>query len=94
MGVDSITGHTVLGAHGWINVPTAREFPFNYEIDEETQSNRKKSYRYRWPDDVRNEFLAWLLQFNAERAAEEVGSGAETLRQGSGTGVAKTLTRR
>ena len=32
---------------------------------------RRKPYRYRWPDDIRDEVLARLLELNAERAAEE-----------------------
>src|SRR5260370_18922125 len=31
----------------------------------------KKPYRYRWPDEVRDEVLARLLKLNAERAEEE-----------------------
>ena len=33
--------------------------------------NRKKPYRYRWPNDIRDEVLARLLELNAQRAAEE-----------------------
>ena len=31
----------------------------------------KKPYRYRWPDEVRDEVLARLLVLNKQRAAEE-----------------------
>ena len=61
----------VLNAYGWTDIPTDCEFLLDYEIDEETWGNKKKPYRYRWPDDVRNEVLARLLELNAERAAEE-----------------------
>lgn len=37
--------------------------------------NKKKPYRYRWPDDVRDEVLARLLELNGERAAEEARAG-------------------
>ena len=43
----------------------------DYEIDEETWGKKKKPWRYRWPDEVRDEVLARLLALNAQRAAEE-----------------------
>ena len=45
----------VLDAYGWTDIPTDCEFLLDYEIDEEEWGNRKKPYRYRWPDDVRDE---------------------------------------
>ena len=63
--------HAVLDAYGWTDIPTDCEFLLDYEINEEEWGNRKKPYRYRWPDDVRDEVLARLLELNAERAAEE-----------------------
>jgi hypothetical protein len=66
----------VFNAYGWSDVPTNCEFLFDYEIDEEEGSNTKKPWRYRWPDEVRDEVLARLLELNAERAKEEVRSGA------------------
>ncbi len=62
----------VLDACGWHDVPTDCDFLLDYAIDEETSGARKKPYRYRWPDAVRDEVLARLLELNAERAAEEV----------------------
>ena len=61
----------VLDAYGWTDIPTDCEFLLDYEIDEEEWGSRKKPYRYRWPDNVRDEVLARLLELNAERAAEE-----------------------
>ncbi len=66
----------VLAAYGWDDVPTACEFLLDYEIDEEEWGNKKKPYRYRWPDEVRDDVLARLIALNAERAAEEQRSGA------------------
>ena len=66
----------VLDAHGWTDVPTDCEFLLDYSIDEEEWGARKKPYRYRWPDAVRDEVLARLLELNAERAEEERLSGA------------------
>jgi hypothetical protein len=36
---------------------------------------RKKPWRYRWPDDFRDEVLARLLELNRRRAEEETLSG-------------------
>ena len=52
----------------------------DYEIDEATWGRKKKPYRYRWPDPVRDEVLARLLALNAERASAEARSGATTTR--------------
>lgn len=68
----------VLGAYGWTDVPTNCEFLLDYEIDEKEWSpRRRKPYRYRWPDDIRDEVLARLLELNAERAAEEARAGVQ-----------------
>ena len=66
----------VLDAYGWTDIPTACDFLLDYEIDEETWGARKKPYRYRWPDEVRDEVLARLLELNARRAAAEKRSDA------------------
>ena len=65
----------VLDAYGWHDIPTGCEFVLDYEIDEEDWGARKKPYRYRWPDEVRDEVLARLLELNAGRAAEEARFG-------------------
>ena len=66
---------SVLDAYGWTDIPTDCDFLLDYEINEEEWGNRKKPYRYRWPDDVRDEVLARLLELNAERAAAELQAG-------------------
>ena len=65
----------VLDAYGWRDIPTDSEFLLDHKIDEEARSAKKKPYRYRWPDDVRDEVLARLLSLNRQRAAEEAASG-------------------
>ena len=65
----------VLDAYGWTDIPTDCEFLLDYEIDEGEWGSRKKPYRYRWPDDVREEVLARLLELNAEHAAAEARIG-------------------
>ena len=66
----------VLDAYGWTDIPTDCDFLLDYEIDEATWGRKKRPYRYRWPDAVRDEVLARLLALNAERAAEEARAGA------------------
>ena len=65
----------VLDAYGWPDIPTDYEFLLDYEIDEDEWGTRKKPYRYRWPDDIRDEVLARLLELNADCAAEEARAG-------------------
>ena len=68
--------HAVLNAYGWRDVSTDCEFLLDYEIDEATWGTKKKPYRYRWPDETRDEVLARLLALNAERAEEEARARA------------------
>jgi hypothetical protein len=69
----------VLTAYGWTDLlpKCTCEFLLDYE-DEDSESaeessgrKKKKPWRYRWPDEIRDEVLARLLKLNAERAAEE-----------------------
>ena len=58
----------VLDAYGWTDLKPTCEFLLDYEDEEETSPwHRKKPWRYRWPDDFRNEVLARLLELNTER---------------------------
>ena len=61
----------VLNAYGWQDIPTDCEFLLDYPIDEAEWGSKKKPYRYRWRDEVRDEVLARLLELNAQRAAKE-----------------------
>jgi hypothetical protein len=71
----------VLDAYGWSDIPTDCEFLLDYEIDEEEWGRRRKPYRFRWPDDVRDEVLARLLELNAKRAEEEAQAGVGTAKK-------------
>ena len=74
----------VLQVYGWDDIPTDCEFLLDYEIDEETWGRKKKPWRYRWPDAVRDDVLARLLALNAERAAEErIAESAVRVRVGN-----------
>ena len=77
----------VLDAYGWTDIPTDSEFLLDYEIDEEDWGTRKKPYRHRWPDDVRDEVLARLLELNSQRfeAEQRAGGGARTTSLRAGT---------
>ena len=68
----------VLDAYGWADIKPRCEFLLDYEDeeDEETTSRRKKPWRYRWPDEIRDKVLARLLVLNAERAKQEQLVGA------------------
>ena len=67
----------VLDAYGWTDLPTDCEFLLDWEDeeDEDGGGRRKKPWRLRWPDEVRDEVLARMLALNAERAAEEEREG-------------------
>lgn len=76
----------VLRAYGWDDLAeSARcEFLLDYEEEEDDESpatgkrsRKKKPWRYRWPDDFRDEVLARLLELNEQRHKEEqlVGTG-------------------
>jgi hypothetical protein len=79
----------VLDAYVWNDIKTNCEFLLDYEIDEEEWGDKKKPWRYRWPDHVRDEVLARLLELNAERAKEEVRSGAAGVKKGGKKATAK-----
>jgi len=64
----------VLDAYGWNDIPIDCKFLLDYEQDDdndERSRKRKKPWRCRWPDEVRDEVLARLLALNAKRAEEE-----------------------
>ncbi|MFH1468338.1 MAG: DNA methyltransferase [Pseudomonadota bacterium] len=67
----------VLEAYGWSDIPPGCEFLPNYEEGDEDDDGRpkKKHWRYRWPDDVRDEILMRLIALNRERALQEKAGG-------------------
>ena len=66
----------VLDAYGWTDIPATYEFLLDYEIQEGEWGNKKKPWRYRWTDEVRDEVLGRLLELNRQRAEEESLAGA------------------
>ena len=79
----------VLKAYGWHDISTDCEFLLDNAIDEEEWGDKKKPYRYRWPDGVRDEVLARLLELNAKRACAEALAGAASSPKGAGKRTAK-----
>lgn len=69
----------VLDAYGWQDIQPTCEFILDYDEEEDesesTGRTRKKPWRYRWPDEIRDEVLARLLALNEERAKEEELAG-------------------
>jgi len=64
----------VLDSYGWSDIRPVCEFLPEFEDDEEDEDNgrtRKKKFRNRWPDELRDEVLARLLDLNRKRALEE-----------------------
>jgi hypothetical protein len=61
----------VLECYGFGNLDTTCGFYLDYEGDEDEDSGRKrkKPWRYRWPDEVRDDLLARLLDLNTSQAA-------------------------
>lgn len=88
----------VLTAYDWADLlpKCTCEFLLDYEDDESesgaeesTGRKKKKPWRYRWPDEVRDEILARLLKLNAERAEEERLAGLSAAASGEGKTKAK-----
>lgn len=86
----SAMDRAVLDAYGWTDIPTTCEFILDHEDDEDDEpgkaSKKRKPWRYRWPDEVRDEVLSRLLALNSARAgvaSKSLGSspGGNPIRQ-------------
>ncbi len=73
----SAMDRAVLDAYGWTGLKPTCEFLLDYEDEEENggTSKKKKPWRYRWPDEFRDEVLGRLLARNRDLAEKEVISG-------------------
>jgi hypothetical protein len=62
----------VLDAYGWTDLQPTCEFLLDYEDEDEEKagkaSTKKKPWRYRWPDEFRDEVLGRLLALNARKS--------------------------
>jgi DNA polymerase III delta prime subunit len=72
----------VLAAYGWTDISTTCEFRLDYEDEEpsdtqptEGKRQRKKPWRYRWPEATHDEVLARLLELNQQRHEAEILGG-------------------
>jgi hypothetical protein len=83
----------VLDAYGWTDMQPTCEFLLDYEEEDGEDSRRKKPWRYRWPDDIRDEILAWLLALNTQRTEEERLAGAASGRRRSGKKPSRRIKR-
>ena len=63
----------VLKAYGWSDIRSDCRFIPNSRRRRKSRNGRqpRKKYRYRWPDEIRDEVLARLLDLNRQRALEE-----------------------
>jgi hypothetical protein len=64
----------VLDAYGWTDIRPRCEFILEFGGEEDEDDNhrpRRKRQRYRWPDEIRDDVLARLLELNRQRALEE-----------------------
>ena len=74
----------VLESYGWNDIDTTCEFILDYDVEEDSEAGKrkkKKPWRYRWPDAVRDEVLARLLELNAKRAQEQDKDESPTQRK-------------
>ena len=82
----SLLDETVLLAYGWGDLadraatPGFCQFIPDYEEEESDEpgakkSKKKKPWRYRWPEEFRDEVLARLLELNEQRHQEELLAG-------------------
>lgn len=62
----------VLGAYGWTDLSPEAEFAAEFDEDEiEPGARARRKYRLRWPDEIRDEVLARLLELNRQRSGGE-----------------------
>ncbi len=75
---------SVLDAYSWTDLKTTCEFLLDYEEEEDEEETscrqRKKPWRYRWPDDFRDEVLARLLELNKLRDVQQQLAVAEAVK--------------
>lgn len=69
----------VLDAYGWTDISTDCTFLLDYEDEEDDENTskrqKKKPWRYRWPEEIHDEVLARLLELNQQRAEVEILGG-------------------
>jgi hypothetical protein len=70
----------ILDAYEWTDIQPTCRFLLEYEDDERDEGEppggrrKKRPWRYRWQDDVRDQVLVRLLELNAKCAKEQAGT--------------------
>ena len=65
----------VLNAYGWQDIDITCDFRLDYEDEDDTNTKRKKPWRYSWPEATHDEVLARLLTLNQQRYDDEALMG-------------------
>ncbi|MCC5651930.1 class I SAM-dependent DNA methyltransferase [Nostoc sp. XA013] len=69
----------VLDAYGWTDISIDCTFLLDYEDEKDDENTgkrqKKKPWRYRWPEEIHDEVLARLLELNQQRAEAEILGG-------------------
>lgn len=89
----------VLAAYGWNDLAAQARCEFLLDYEDEADDNegprrRRRPWRYRWPDEIRDEVLARLLALNAARAQEEQLAGEAAAAQKAKPGARKSRKKR
>jgi hypothetical protein len=89
----------VLAAYDWDDIAAQARCEFLLDYEDEADDNegprrRRKPWRYRWPDEIRDEVLARLLALNAARAQEEQLTGEAAAAQTAKPGARKSRKKR
>ena len=66
----AVMDRAVLNAYDWSDLPTDCDFLLDYAIDEAPEAAGRYPAATAWPDTVRDEVLARLIAFNADRVAK------------------------
>jgi hypothetical protein len=68
----------VAAAYGWKDLELTYEFSLEYEEDSEDSSGsgRKKPWRYRWPQAIRDEVMSRLLKLNEQKYKQQGSSSS------------------
>jgi hypothetical protein len=86
----------VLDSYGWHDIPIDCQFLLDYEDDPLTpnpsptggeERQRKKPWRYRWPEEIHDEVLARLLVLNQERHEAEILGGERAKKKSNAKGT-------
>jgi hypothetical protein len=84
----------VMHAYGWSDLDLRCEFLLDYDDEDDAGGRRKRPWRYRWPDDLRDEVLARLLDLNQKRVQAEAMAGGAARGRAAGAGKPRARPKR